>query len=218
MKTIRVKGIGKASARPDYVVLTMKLASRNMEYQKAMDRASDSIGQLTDSLVGAGLAKSDVKTTGFRVDTEYESVRRKDGSYEDVFRGYVVVHDLKAAFDLDSARLGRVLSAVSDCTAHPRFSIAFTVKDAAAINEEMLRSAAENARRKAEILCEASGKRLGELLSIDYSWDELDIYSNTRYDVADECLTMSVPTGRSIEIEPEDIDVSDTAAFVWEIV
>lgn len=36
-RTITVKGIGKVSARPDYVVLSMTLQSNHMDYDKAMD-------------------------------------------------------------------------------------------------------------------------------------------------------------------------------------
>ena len=87
-----------------------------------------------------------------------------------------------------------------------------------AINEEMLRSATANAKRKAEILCDASGMELGTLLSIDYNWGELNVYSNTRYDMEEECLAAPMMAKcAEIDMEPDDIDVSDTATFVWEI-
>jgi uncharacterized protein YggE len=105
---------------------------------------------------------------------------------------------------------------VASCQAHPKLTVAFTVKDATAINEEMLRSAAENAKRKAEILCTASGVLLGDLIAIDYSWGELDVRSDTRYDLGEECMAAPM-MAKSIEIVPDDIDVSDTATFVWEI-
>ena len=87
---------------------------------------------------------------------------------------------------------------------------------ATAINEEMLRSATINAKRKAEILCDASGAKLGNLIAIDYNWGELDIYSHTRFDCCEEA--MAPMKACSIDIDPEDIDVSDTATFVWELV
>ena len=37
-KTITVKGIGNASARPDYVVISMALESTDKEYSKAMEQ------------------------------------------------------------------------------------------------------------------------------------------------------------------------------------
>lgn len=167
-------------------------------------------------LYGIGFEKSSVKTTSFNVNTDYDRVKDRNGNYESVFRGYEVVHRLKLSFDLDVGRLSQALSAVAGCLSHPQLSIAFTVKDATAINEEMLRSATANAKRKAEILCDASGVTLGELIAIDYNWGELDIYSHTKYDYCEDAL-MALSVGAPIEMEPDDIDVSDTATFVWEI-
>ena len=70
--------------------------------------------------------------------------------------------------------------------------------------------------KKAEILCDASGVVLGKLLSIEYNWGELDICSDTRYSLAEDCLVAPM-MANCIDIEPDDITVSDTAVFVWEI-
>lgn len=113
-------------------------------------------------------------------------------------------------------RLSETLSAVSECSSHPQLSISFTVKDTTAINEEMLRSAAANARKKAEILCEASGVKMGALIAIDYNWAELNFHSRTQYMLREGTRDFGM-TDSAIDIEPDDIDVSDTATFVWEI-
>ena len=39
-RTITVKGIGKVSAKPDYVVFSMTLKSKHKDYDKAMDMAT----------------------------------------------------------------------------------------------------------------------------------------------------------------------------------
>lgn len=215
-KTITVKGIGRATARPDTVVLSMSLDSRALEYDKAMEIASGNIEDITRVLVDVGFEKNAVKTTNFNVRTDYNSVKDRYGNYCQEFQGYVVSHNLKVEFCFDVKRLSQALSAISGCISHPQISISFVVKDAAAVNEEMLRSAAANARKKAEILCDASGAALGKLLSIEYNWGELDIRSNTRYSLAEDCLAAPM-MANSIDIEPDDINVSDTATFVWEI-
>lgn len=216
-RTITVKGIGKASAKPDYVVLSMSLGAQDMNYEKAMEQAADQIEQLRNSLVGIGFEKESVKTTNFDVRTDHDQVRDKYGNYQSVFNGYIVSHALKVEFDFDSKRLADALSILATCLANPKLTIGFTIKDPTDINEEMLRSATANAKRKAEILCEASNVKMGQLLSIDYNWGELSIYSNTRYDMTEDCMAMMAMSESSIDIEPDDIDVSDTATFVWEI-
>lgn len=215
-RTITVKGVGKVSARPNYIVLSMTLESRNIKYEVAMEKAAESIDLLNEALAGVGFGQSSIKTTNFRVQTDYSDELQKTGRYKRSFDGYVVNHNLKVEFDFESERLKKALSAVGSCLAHPRLSIAFTVKDSTAINEEMLRSATVNAKRKAEILCEASEVELGSLLSIDYNWGELNIFSDTRYYMNQESLD-SPRMAKSIEIEPDNIDVSDSATFIWEI-
>lgn len=215
-RTITVKGIGKASAKPDTIVITISVDSRDKIYDKAMELAAENNDQLTEAFAMIGFQKELVKTTNFNVRAEYTSVKDRNGTFHQEFAGYVVTHGLRLQFDLDMKLLSSALSALSSCPAHPQITLSFTVKDVAALNEEMLRSACSNARCKAEILCESSGVSLGDLIAIDYNWGELDIYSHTRYDVAEECLAAPM-CAKSVDIEPEDIDVSDTVTFVWEI-
>ena len=216
-RTITVKGIGKASAKPDYVVLSMTLESNHMDYDKAMDMAAGHIQHLNETLEGIGFEKGSVKTTNFNVRMDYEREKDRYGNYKSVFKDYEVTHNLKLAFDFSMNRLSQALSAIAGCLSHPQLSVAFTVKDATAINEEMLRSATANAKRKAESLCEASNVTMGDLIAIDYSWGELDIYSHTHYDCCEDAIPPIMVACKSIDIEPDDIDVSDTATFVWEI-
>ena len=48
--------------------------------------------------------------------------------------------------------------------------LSLKTKDPSAVNEALLTSAAANAKRKAEVLCAASGVSLGDLVNIDYNW------------------------------------------------
>lgn len=217
-RTITVRGIGNVSVKPDYITLSMTIDSQDKSYDRAMEEAARRIGVLRDAAVRIGYEKDALKTVGFNVETRYESVKDRQGSYKREFSGYACIYRLKLSFDFDSKQLARVISAIADSGAKPELSIAFTVKSPAKVNEELLISAAENAKAKAEILCKASGIKLGELLSIDYNWGELNIVSRTTYEMED-CVPpmMAMSKCAAPEIEPDDIEVSDTVAFVWEI-
>lgn len=216
MKTITVKGTGNVSVKPDYVILSLSLETKNTDYESAMREAADKIEQLNKSLAIIGFEKESVKTTDFNVRTDYSSKKDREGNYYRVFNGYVISHRLKVSFDFDTKVLSQALGTVACCVAEPELSISFTVKEPSAVNEALLKSATENAKKKAEILCAASGAKLGELVNIDYNWGELNIYSHTTYEVADDCkCLMSAPM--SIDIEPDDINATDTVTFVWQI-
>ena len=50
-----------------------------------------------------------------------------------------------------------------------------------------------------------------------YNWGELNVVSRTEYMLDEKCLAMPMGAMADMDIEPDDIDVSDTATFVWEI-
>lgn len=214
-KTITVKGTGSVSVQPDLTIVSLTLKSLDKDYEKAMQYASEKLSALQSALENIGFAKDDLKTTSFNVNTEYESVRDKNGNYKSVFEGYACVQGLKLEFDFDTKVLSKVLSAIAACISEPQLNIRFSVKDKAAVNDALLESAAANAKKKAEVLTKASGVTLGELISINYNWAELDIYSDTRYEMEEKC--MCAPSSINMDIPPDDIEVGDSATFVWSI-
>lgn len=214
-RLITVKGMGNVRVKPDVVVLSMELVSHRFEYEDTMELATATVSQLTTAIVGAGFKQEDVKTTNFNVRTSYESYRDADGNYKSKFDGYVCEQGLKLEFSFDMALLAAVLNAVAESGMEPRLEIEFSVKDQNAVSEELLMSATQNARAKAEILAKASAVSLGDLLSIDYNWGEIHLYSPTRYNMHERQLLSEA--SYAPDIIPEDIEVSDTVTFVWEI-
>lgn len=215
MRTITVKGIGAVSVKPDLIVLRLSMVTSEYEYDAAMKAAAEKIDFLNKALEAAGFEKKSAKTADFRVRADYDSLNDGKGNYTSVFMGYKCRHELKIEFDFDTKRLAKALSEISKCIAKPEISIDFTVKDSSAVSGELLKAAVKNAREKAEILCAASGAKLGGLLSIDYNWGELHLYSETDYDVEGKCLMMGAAD--DMDIEPEEIKARDTATFEWEI-
>lgn len=215
-KTITVKGIGKASAKPDQVVLNITLESRDMNYQKAVESSAQKLEKLKKSLSGIGFDKESIKTTYFNVRTDYIQIQDEKGMFQNDFNGYVVSHALKLSFDFESDRLSDTLTTVTESLTNPQLTIEFTIKDPSKINETMLRSATSNAKSKAEILCSASGVQMGEILSIDYNWSDRNYRSGTRFEMAEDSMPMMAMKS-SINIVPEDIEAGDTVTFVWQI-
>lgn len=215
MRTITVKCIGAVSVKPDLIVLRLSMETAEYEYDAAMKAAAEKIDFLNKALEAAGFEKKSAKTADFRVRADYDRLNDGKGNYTSVFMGYKCRHELKIEFDFDTKRLAKALSEISKCIAKPEISIDFTVKDSSAVGGELLKAAVKNAREKAEILCAASGAKLGELLSIDYNWGELHLYSATDYDVEGKCMMFGAAD--DMDIEPEEIKARDTATFEWEI-
>ena len=214
-KQITVKGIGSVSAKPDLIVITMKLTTQKADYLKTVAKASAEVEAIRSAIAEAGLNKTDLKTSRFAVNTVFDGIKDQNGNYSQVLKGYECQHGLSLEFDFSMKLLSDTIYAIAHCVAKPEFSIQFSVKDKNAVSEQLLVSAAENAKSKAEILARATGVKLGDLVAIDYSWGELRLYSETEYDSCSPCSSMEA---EPIDIEPEDIDVKDSVTFVWEIV
>ena len=212
-RTITVKGVGSVSAKPDVIVISIDQKTSAREYDKTMEKAAADLDGIRKAIAGTGQDSSKLKTSSFSVDTNYDNKKDSHGNYKRYLKGYICNHRLNFEFDYDMKELGKVLSAIAGCGANPEFSIRFSVKDQNAMKERMLENAVANAMSKAGILAKAAGVELGEILRIDYSWGELEVYSRTQYENSLHCA-MSAP---DMDIEPEDVEASDTVTVVWTI-
>ncbi|MDE7230900.1 MAG: SIMPL domain-containing protein [Oscillospiraceae bacterium] len=215
-RTITVKGVGTASAKPDFIVISMNIVSKDPEYVKAVANANERIALLQNAIIKAGFVKEDLKTLSFNVRTAYKNEQNERGMWVSVFDGYECRYRLKLSMDMDAKRLADTLTEISDSKADAEFNIEFTVKNPEEIGEAVLRSATENAKRKAKILCEASGEKLGELISIDYDWSDIHVASASVYSAGNMVRGIAEDAAMP-EFEPEDIRSSDSVTFIWEI-
>lgn len=211
-KEIRITGTGHCSIAPDAVSVKYSIISRNSDYKEAMKMAKSRQQKATKALVAAGIPKDDITTSDFSVSSETKEIE-KYGVRKYVFDCYVVRHRFEIVFDLNLTLLEKVISGIATSCSDPNLSVHFFVKDAGKVRNMLLASAAKDAHSSAKVLCDSLGVGLGELISINYSWSEFDIYSKTSYSVCEEKVCgCSAP-----EITPSDIDLSDTVTFVWAI-
>jgi len=215
-REIVVKGIGKATAAPDLILVNMTLEVSEPDYEKTMQRGAEMLGALREAVISAGHEGKELKTTSFNINTKYESYN-EDNIWKQRFAGYTCTHELKLEFDLEMQKLGATLGAIAKCEADPNFNIEFSVKDRNAVSERLLESAVENAKDKARVLAKAAGVALGEIRRIDYNWSDIRLYSNTDMQMSYGALRAADAAPMAIDMEPEDISVSDAATVVWAI-
>lgn len=215
MRTIRVTGKGQLKLRPDTTRITMTLEGVYPDYGETLRHSSEDTEALKDVLSGFGFARSDLKTLSFSVDTEYESYRERD-VYKQRFIGYRFQHSLKVEFPSDNQRLGRILYAIANCAVSPEFRLSYTVRDPEAAKNELLGRAVQDAKEKAAVLARAAGVTLQCIESIDYSWGEIDIEYRPMERMAKAAQPLMAKR-YALDIEPDDIELSDTVTVIWEI-
>ena len=212
--TIQVKGIGRVSRTPDTIIIWMHVESCDTDYKRAVDSAAQQLNLIRANLGTIGFTKEDLKTTGFDIHARYDNIRQGDNTYKEVFIGYEVRHDLSLSFPKDMTKLDEVISVLSMCLADPDVRIGFALSDIDGAKKEILEKATKDALEKANILCNAANVKLGQLLSIDYSWDEISFEAYDKFRMSD--LSIGCEKA-SFDFEPDDIKASDTVEFTWEI-
>ena len=210
-RTITIKGEGKVNAKPDLIILSINLESLDMDYQVLMKTANFQIEQLREAFAAIGFKKEELKTRDFNVKQKHDYDRNKEIH---VFKGYACEHSLLLKFDFDKKVLGKVITALAESGTNPRFVVQYGVKDEEKVKEDLLADAVVNAKRKAEILTTAAKVSLGRLISINYFWGEIRLYSSTNhyFDMSPICLMEN-----TIDIEPNDVNIEDSVTMVWEI-
>ena len=216
MRTIRVTGKGQLKVRPDMTRITMSLEGVCPEYSTALRKSSQDTESIKELMTSFGFRRSDLKTLDFNVDAQYESYEER-GVYKQRLAGYRYHHRLKAEFESDNERLGSILYALARSPVKPELRISYTVKDPEAAKNELLGKAVSDAREKALVLTGAAGVVLKDIQSIDYSWGELDLEVRpmNRMLMADGMASKS--ESYDMDIEPDDIEITDTVTVVWGI-
>ena len=217
-RTIRVTGKGNISVTPDTIRLLINQTNVLDSYEGAIKDSAERKGYLNEGFAKLGFKKENLKTTYFNVDTKYERYRDKHDNWREKFLGYEFVHRMKLEFPKDNELLGKVLGVMAKCVGEPEFSLQFTVSDPEAAKNELLAKAVEDSKAKAEVLSKASGVSLGDIMTIDYSWGELEIYSRPVESV--KCFSWGGEEESDcigMDIDPDDIDLTDTVTVVWGI-
>lgn len=215
-KTIAISGTGKCTVSPDTTVIHLHLSSAFPTYDETLSRSAADLNEIRTIFLALGFERDSVKTTSFSVRRETESYREQN-AYKERFVGYRYEQRLKVSFPIDNERLGQILFALSNAKVDAELNFEYTVSHPEEVVNRLLASAVKDAKGKAAALSEAAGVTLGEIVEISYSDTEQD-YSVRPYRENLACRQAVFSAPPQPEIQPDDIEVSDTVKVVWEIV
>lgn len=218
-RQITVTGKGQAEVSPDVIGLNFDIKTVYPQYNDMLEEGARASQELLQIVRLNGFEDKDLKTTSYTVNTKYHSYRDKNNEYKQKFVGYENRQSFQLEFPMDFKRLANILSGLSKSLIDPEFTIYFTIADKKAVKDLVLVDATKKAHKSAEILAEAAGVQLGKIIRIDYSWDEVRLYSNTQYQLYDSSpRMMEAEVALEPHIVPEDINITDSVTFVWEII
>jgi uncharacterized protein YggE len=158
---ITVTGEGRAEAVPDLAVVTIGVTTGADTAAAALAENNARLTAVLDRLRAAGVADRDLQTSGLSLGPRYDYGDNRPPRIV----GYEATNQLAVRVRaLDT--LGAILDAAVADGANTLGGLAFSLSDPQAARDAALAAAVAEARRKATLIAEAAGVRLGPVLSI----------------------------------------------------
>ena len=222
MRSIRVTGKGNVSVAPDLIQANITITGIKPKYEDAVKESAKNGASLKEAIKRAGLDPDTLKTSRFNISPYYERYQDIKKQWKQKLIGYQFNHMFVIRFDNDNEILGKVLYELAHYDNNATFNISYTVKDIESVKAELLKDAVADSRRKAEVIACAAKVGLKEIEQIDYSWGEVHMFSNPvsfpKFDLDGADMARSRKArSYDIDIEADDIRVSDTVTIVWSI-
>lgn len=213
MRKIIITGKGKLSVTPDIAIISFPLEFEAYEYGAAVYGINNMVEGLRNCIQECGIDRKELKTRSFSVNsyTKEEKITK-----EYIFAGFRASHSMKLEIPLDTKLISKIVMGITKLDKDIEFRLGFGVKDSDACFDELLRNAIVNAKEKAEVIADASGVKLMEIMKVDYSFADIYLHSDTDMYLdtyENKCYSDHVLE----EITPEDIDVKDNVTVTWRI-
>jgi hypothetical protein len=204
-----VNGEGIVIAKPDIATVTIGVVSEAASARAALDANNTDMSNVVSSIRAAGVEERDIGTSGFNVEPVYSRPPlRPDGSQENPqIVGYRVSNQVTVRIrNIDNS--GAVLDAVVSAGANRVTGIEFGIAEPGRLNDEALRNAIADARRKADLMAQAAGVRLVRILSIS---------TNAAFPRPEFDMRLAAAPAKEVPILQGERTLSAAANIVYEI-
>lgn len=212
--TITVTGRGSIHVVPDVTRLEVSVRGIFPSYNEAYAKAKENSGWMVKVLEYNKLNGKLAKTKELDISEHYATKYDKYGNHVSSEKdGYTLHQEIKVDLEMDNVMLNKVIRGVGKYIEGAQINIGYTVKDPRPSQLKMLERAIKDATEKAKIMAEAAHCKLGDVASINYSRQDVHVYSQARNIHSNEEAMSCNP--ESLDISPEDLVVSDDVTVVW---
>ena len=187
---IRVRGSATEHVLPDIAYIHLEFQAKNGKAQSAVESVAKTTQAVIAQMRSRGVAERDIETVSYT-----------NSKMDAAFKGhvYTTTNRLRVALR-ELSTIGSILDDAAGAGATLK-GVKFAVTEKKAIHERVLAEAARDARRKAELLADASGASVDSLISL---FEESPGYS--RHDISfDDAMS-------DLDYEPETLGARRRAA------
>ncbi|GIX48172.1 MAG: SIMPL domain-containing protein [Candidatus Tectimicrobiota bacterium] len=160
-RTLTVTGTGRVSVRPDMAQVSAGVVSHGATAAAALADNSRLMRQILEGLAAFGIPEADVQTSQVAIVPQYER-----GPAPGRLIGYQVSNQVSITVR-ELERLGELLDRLVRLGANRLQGVQFAVSNPQSLLDRARAAAVREARRKAELISQAAGVTLGQVLSIE---------------------------------------------------
>ena len=162
-RMISVSGHAEVAATPDRARVSAGVVSQAATAGEAVDQNSAAMGGVFAALRAAGVADAGIQTSGFNVSPVFDQVEGRGQARRIV--GYRATNTVTALVR-DTETVGDTLDALIKGGANTLHGVNFFVAPDEAVQDRLRVAAVKDAQRKAAMMAEAAGARLGRVITI----------------------------------------------------
>ena len=162
-----VVGEGSVTVAPDYARIRSGVSTNAKTVKEASDANAKLMANIIATLVDAGIAKKDIRTSEFSIEPVYASPTPPGGPK---LSGYRVFNQVNVTIR-QLSQVGDILDRLVKAGATDATNIAFLIANPEKTLDQAREAAVANARHKAELYAHASGVNLGRVAWITESSD-----------------------------------------------
>lgn len=204
---LMVQGEGKVTAAPDRATVVLGVQTQDASASRAASENARLMNQTMSALLDAGIAQSDIQTSGYSLGTVQEDPSYSGASGDERKAPLFEASNTVTVNLNNTSDVGQVLDAAVQAGSNTIQEVSFDLQDPRPQKDQALAMAIQDASHKAAVAAQAAGVKLGRVLEISESYGYVSAASSARgmmYDAA-------------TPIQPGRMEVTASVTMTYEI-
>lgn len=209
---LTVLGQAKMKVIPDVTTINIALTSVHPEYSQSIQNLENKVSELKSFLKKQGIGEKYIDSENFQVDKQYDFVNG-----ERKYMGYNAKLWIQLKFENDNALANKIINAIGESNTESEISIGYEISLAKqdSVNTELIKSAIEDAKKKAALIAASTGQELVRIAKINYGVREnVDVDPPVEGLVMHETMAAGVQR-KSFTITPKEMIQSTHIIIYW---
>ncbi len=214
---IVVEGKSSVKVEPGQYIFQVRLSASDSNYSRCADLALEKAEQMRQAFVKNGIDDQVIKTQNYSIREKRE---RNFQSNQLEFAGYEATIPLQVKTLFNYKKNDAIFEIIkNNFNSDFNLSFALTPEQTDEVKAKLIALAVEDAKRKAEIVAQSAGIKLGKISKIEYGEPRLiRNFNATSYNLQEEAIMLrgTSAAGTSV-LNPSEIEMTTNILISWTI-